>query len=75
MSGIERCLHQISDEGNHILFREQWERCKNCAYDPANNKKCPGYSPIVYSLPENIYENKLSIVHSIPRPDLDKAIA
>jgi D-arabinose 1-dehydrogenase-like Zn-dependent alcohol dehydrogenase len=48
MSTIERCVHQISDEGKHVLFQEQWEKCKKCTYDQENNKKCCGYSPITY---------------------------
>lgn len=75
MSDIERCVHQISDGGNHLLFKEQWERCKNCAYDPENNKKCPGYSPRVYSIPENMSEKKLSVFYSISQSDLNRAIA
>ncbi|HPD82028.1 MAG TPA: hypothetical protein PK357_02915 [Candidatus Pacearchaeota archaeon] len=75
MSDIERCVHQVSDGGNHLLFKEQWERCKNCAYDPENNKKCSGYSPIVYSTSENILESKLSVFYSISQPDLSRAIA
>lgn len=49
----ERCVHQGVDNGIHILFKEQWERCKNCAYDPENNKKCENYSPTSYFIPEN----------------------
>jgi hypothetical protein len=75
MLELERCIHQGVDVGHHALFKEQWERCKNCAYDPENNKKCPGYSPVVYSIPENIPEFNLSIVYSVVRPDLNKAIA
>jgi len=36
------------DNGHHALFREKWERCKTCIYDPENNKKCPDYSPGTY---------------------------
>lgn len=75
MSDIERCVHQISDGGNHLLFKEQWERCKNCAYDPENNKRCPGYSPIVYSVPDKISENNLNVIYSFSQPDLNRAIA
>ena len=53
MPTIERCVHQTCDEGVHVLFKEQWERCKECSYDPENNKKCPGYSPISYCCSEN----------------------
>jgi hypothetical protein len=67
MSTIERCVHQISDEGPHALFKEQWERCKGCKYDPENNKRCCGYSPIAYynsnpvsSVSQNIREIKVA---------------
>lgn len=50
---VERCVHQIFDEGVHVLFKEQWEACKKCAYDPENNKKCPGYSPTAHYVSNN----------------------
>jgi hypothetical protein len=48
MLELERCIHQGRDVGHHALFKEQWERCKNCTYDLENNKRCPGYSPTSY---------------------------
>lgn len=61
MSELERCVHQISDEGVHALFKEQWERCKNCAYDPQNNKRCsnycPTYSPVSYGTYKNYVDS------------------
>ena len=49
----ERCIHQNElDTGPHVLFKEQWERCKNCAYDPENNKKCNNYFGIKQTVPE-----------------------
>ena len=42
---VERCSHQILSPEVHALFKEQWKRCSNCAYDPENNKRCPNYSP------------------------------
>jgi len=53
MSALERCVHQIFDEGVHVLFKEQWEACKKCAYDSENNKKCPNYSPTAYYASDN----------------------
>jgi hypothetical protein len=51
---VERCVHQdVPDTGRHVLFKEQWDKCKNCTYDPVNNKKCPGYSPKSYYAYEN----------------------
>lgn len=52
MPTIERCVNQGINAGRHLLFHEQWERCKNCKYDPENNKKCPGYSPTSYNIKE-----------------------
>jgi hypothetical protein len=45
---VERCVHQGINTGHHALFKEKWERCKNCAYDPENNKRCPEYSTTAY---------------------------
>jgi len=77
MSLVERCVHQGLDIGAHVLFKEQWERCKNCTYDPENNKMCAGYSPTAYNLPDekNIFESNLKIVYSATPPDLNKSIA
>ena len=45
MSALERCVHQI--------LNPVWERCKDCAYDSENNKKCPNYSPTAYYASDN----------------------
>ena len=42
----ERCFYQIvppikSLLGNRLGVGD----CSKCAYDPENNKKCPGYTP------------------------------
>ncbi len=57
---LERCVHQGLDTGAHVLFKEQWERCKNCTYDPENNKKCVGYSPTAYSVSDKKPEPVIS---------------
>jgi len=68
MSGVEeRCMHQgVIDNGRHALFNEKWERCKNCAYDPENNKKCPDYSKTCSYFPYSI-PNLVSSVSSLPQ--------
>jgi hypothetical protein len=53
MPELERCVHQGVDTGRHVLFKEQWENCKTCTYDPENNKKCPNYSPTCCCIPYN----------------------
>jgi hypothetical protein len=68
MSALERCVHQGIDDGPHILFKEKWERCKNCAYDPENNKNCPDYSPTAYYVSDNnsnLISSKLQILENI----------
>jgi len=68
----ERCVHQGLDTGAHALFKEKWERCKNCAYDLENNRKCsdyfPTHAPMGYFL---FNKNSDSVVH----PDLNKVTA
>jgi len=63
MSALERCVHQI--------LNPVWERCKDCAYDLENNKKCPAYSPTVYDVSNNkiepnIYEQLKLDVSALP---------
>jgi len=54
MSALERCVHQIMPTGAHISFlKGEWERCKECKYDPENNKRCPNYSPTSYYVPDD----------------------
>jgi hypothetical protein len=65
MSVLERCVHQEHDEGAHVLFKEQWERCKSCAYDPENNKRCCNYSPTAYYTLENEKNLISSIVETV----------
>lgn len=48
----ERCVHQF--------LSPVWETCKTCAYDPENNKICPGYSPTVYSVSDKKPEPVIS---------------
>ena len=65
----ERCIHQF--------LNPVWDRCKTCAYDPENNKKCNGYSPTAYDIPINnkklaVPETNLSIIYSVVNPDLNK---
>jgi hypothetical protein len=71
MSLVERCVHQF--------LNPVWESCKICAYDSENNKKCKGYSPTAYEIPDKIQEiiseNNLSVVYSAKRSDLGEAIA
>jgi hypothetical protein len=54
----EVCMHQGVDNGPHALFKEKWDRCKNCTYDPENNKKCPDYSKTFgysqYNIPKSV---------------------
>lgn len=51
MSLIKRCYHQIVPPGSvNSFFKEQWERCERCEYDPENNEKCPAYSPTTYEI-------------------------
>jgi hypothetical protein len=62
MSDLERCIHQLHDEGIHsVLFKEQWEKCMNCTYDPVNNKRCPGYSPTYYPVGSDVYNKNLNL--------------
>jgi hypothetical protein len=56
MSLVERCVHQIVPPCPSVLFRKEWERCKTCAYDLENNKKCVNYSAIVYEISEKKFE-------------------
>jgi len=51
MPVLERCVHQI--------LNPVWERCKDCAYDSENNKKCPAYSPTAYDISENKIESNM----------------
>lgn len=60
MSLEERCAHQGVDSGPHVLFKEKWERCKNCAYDPENNKKCSDYAKADYYVPDKRSEPIIS---------------
>jgi hypothetical protein len=53
MSLVERCFHQLADEGLHsVLFKEQWDACKKCEYNPEINKKCDGYYQVTYEIPD-----------------------
>ena len=76
MSVLERCVHQGLDTGAHVLFKEKWERCKNCAYDPENNKKCTDYSKSDYYFSDEkpLFESNLNIVYSVMNQDLNKSI-
>jgi hypothetical protein len=49
MSTLERCSYQLTGSGSHLLFKDEWARCKVCKYDPENNKRCHNYSPTVYN--------------------------
>lgn len=64
MSLVERCIHQGIDTGRHALFKEKWERCKNCEYDLENNKKCPDYVPTSYC----VYGKEINLVSSVSLP-------
>ena len=63
MPTIERCLRQINPPlgnfpGKSILNGE----CKNCKYDPDNNKKCPCYEPFEYSFSLNSDSTALPVL-------------
>jgi hypothetical protein len=74
MSVEERCVHQGIDTGAHVLFKEKWERCKNCAYDPENNKRCTDYTKVEYYISDEKpkFESNLNVVYSVVRSDLEK---
>jgi hypothetical protein len=58
---VERCIHQIQPPEVHVLFNEGWNGCNDCTYDSVNNKKCPGYSPTSYYIPDNTLDLNSSV--------------
>ena len=48
MFQLKRCYYQLSPPTSSLLFKEQVERCKNCAYDSIKNKECKSYIPTYY---------------------------
>jgi hypothetical protein len=66
----ERCMYQNEmDTGPHVLFKEQWEKCRNCVYDPENNKRCNNYFGIKYSVPDIKPESVLLRVVKFNSPE------
>ncbi|MCR4327482.1 MAG: hypothetical protein NUV46_02780 [Nanoarchaeota archaeon] len=47
---VERCLHQVSSPGvtlpKYFLDMIGIGNCSICTYDPIENPKCLGYSPV-----------------------------
>jgi hypothetical protein len=74
MSVEERCVHQGVDTGRHVLFNEQWERCKKCTYNLEENRKCFDYAKSYRDVPDKqvASENNLIVVYSVARSDLER---
>lgn len=60
---VERCIHQMQPPKVHALFNECWKGCNDCAYDPVNNGRCPGYSKTSYY----VESNNLDLNSSTPK--------